>query len=93
MRHPSALDHPRALQIDRPSAEVVEQSDAAPEQNGHQVDEVARELPKLLEACRKAVEMEPKSARLHARYARVLAIGGGATEVMLEEVAKRFAPD
>ena len=27
-----------------------------------------------------------------ARDARVLAIGGGATEVMLEEVAKRFAP-
>ena len=27
------------------------------------------------------------------RDARVLAIGGGATEVMLEEVAKRFAPD
>jgi len=26
-----------------------------------------------------------------ARDARVLAIGGGATEVMLEEVAKRFA--
>src|SRR4051812_17442149 len=38
VRHPSALDHPRALQIDRPSAEVVEQSDAAPEQDGHQVD-------------------------------------------------------
>ncbi len=28
-----------------------------------------------------------------ARDARVLSIGGGATEVMLEEVAKRFAPD
>ncbi|HVY07342.1 MAG TPA: acyl-CoA dehydrogenase family protein [Burkholderiales bacterium] len=28
-----------------------------------------------------------------ARDARVLTIGGGATEVMLEEVAKRFAPD
>jgi acyl-CoA dehydrogenase len=26
------------------------------------------------------------------RDARVLAIGGGATEVMLEEVAKRYAP-
>ena len=25
MRHPSALDHPRALQIDRPDAEMVEQ--------------------------------------------------------------------
>ena len=25
MRHPSALDHPRALQTDRPGAEVVEQ--------------------------------------------------------------------
>src|SRR5512133_3535777 len=38
MRHPSALDHPRALQVDRPGAEVVEQSDAAPEQDGHQID-------------------------------------------------------
>ena len=38
MGHPSALDHPRALQVDRPDAEVVEQSDAAPEQDGHQVD-------------------------------------------------------
>ena len=28
-----------------------------------------------------------------ARDARVLSIGGGATEIMLEEVAKRFAPD
>src|SRR6266850_545715 len=28
-----------------------------------------------------------------ARDSRVLSIGGGATEVMLEEVAKRFAPD
>ena len=38
MGHPSALDHPRALQVDRPGAEAVEQSDAAPEQDGHQVD-------------------------------------------------------
>jgi hypothetical protein len=38
MRHPSALDHPRALQVNRPRAQVVEQSDAAPEQDGHQVD-------------------------------------------------------
>src|SRR5215211_9179668 len=38
MRHPSALDHPRALQVDRPGAEVVEQADAAPEQDRHQVD-------------------------------------------------------
>src|SRR5512132_1532979 len=38
MRHPSALDHPRALQVDRPDAEVVEQGDAAPEQDGHQVE-------------------------------------------------------
>jgi hypothetical protein len=37
MGHPSALDHPRGLQVDRPGAEVVEQSDAAPEQDGHQV--------------------------------------------------------
>jgi hypothetical protein len=38
MRHPSALDHPRALQVNRPGAEVVEQADAASEQDGHQVD-------------------------------------------------------
>jgi hypothetical protein len=30
MGHPSALDHSRALQVDRPNAEVVEQGDAAP---------------------------------------------------------------
>ena len=38
MRHSSALDHPRALQVDRPSAEVVEQADAAPEQDRHQIE-------------------------------------------------------
>jgi hypothetical protein len=37
MRDPSALDHPRALQLDRPSAQVVQQPDAVPEQDGHQV--------------------------------------------------------
>src|SRR5512132_1877904 len=38
VRHPSALDHSRALQVDRPGAEVVEQADAAAEQDRHQVD-------------------------------------------------------
>jgi hypothetical protein len=38
VRHPSALDHPRALQVDRPGAEVIEQADAAPEQHRHQVE-------------------------------------------------------
>src|SRR4029453_446072 len=38
VRYPSALDHPRALQVDRPDAEVVEQADATPEQHRHQVD-------------------------------------------------------
>jgi hypothetical protein len=37
MGHPSALDHPRALQVDRPGAKVVEQSHAAAERDGHQV--------------------------------------------------------
>ncbi len=37
VRDPSALDHPRAFQLDRPRAQVVEQSDAVPEQDGHQV--------------------------------------------------------
>jgi TPR repeat protein len=45
-------------------------------QNGNSVDDLARELPKMLDACRKAVEAEPRSARLHARYARVLAVAG-----------------
>jgi hypothetical protein len=53
-------------------------------QNGRSVDELARELPKLLEACRKAVETEPRSARLHARYARVLAVAGDATGALKE---------
>ena len=53
-------------------------------QNGRSVDELARELPKMLEACRKAVETEPKSARLHARYARVLAVAGDAAGALKE---------
>jgi TPR repeat protein len=53
-------------------------------QNGHSVDELARELPKMLDACRKAVETEPQSARLHARYARVLAVAGNADDAMKE---------
>jgi hypothetical protein len=38
MRHPGALDHPGDLQVNRPRAQVVEQSDPAAEQEGHQVD-------------------------------------------------------
>jgi acyl-CoA dehydrogenase len=37
--------------------------------------------------------MRESAIERQARDARVLAIGGGATEVMLEEVAKRFTPD
>ena len=37
--------------------------------------------------------MRESAIERQARDARVLAIGGGATEVMLEEVAKRFAPE
>ncbi|MEO8156513.1 MAG: acyl-CoA dehydrogenase family protein [Betaproteobacteria bacterium] len=37
--------------------------------------------------------MRESAIERQARDARVLSIGGGATEVMLEEVAKRFAPD
>ncbi len=37
--------------------------------------------------------MRETAIERQARDARVLTIGGGATEVMLEEVAKRFAPD
>ena len=38
MRYPSALDHPGALQLDQLGAQVVEQPDATPEQDGHHVD-------------------------------------------------------
>src|SRR3712207_1588240 len=37
MRDPSSLDHLGALQLDRLGAWVVEQPDAVPEQDGHQV--------------------------------------------------------
>ena len=37
--------------------------------------------------------MRESAIERQARDARVLTIGGGATEVMLEEVAKRFVPD
>jgi hypothetical protein len=37
MRDPGSLDHPGALQLDRPRAQVVEQSDAVPEQDRHQI--------------------------------------------------------
>jgi hypothetical protein len=37
VRDSSAFNHPGALQFDRPRAQVVEQSDAVPEQDGHQV--------------------------------------------------------
>ena len=54
MRDPSALDHPGALQLDRLGAQVVEQSDAVPEQDGHQVYvylvEEARSDPLLRDA-------------------------------------------
>lgn len=53
-------------------------------QNGHSVDELARELPKMLDACLKAVQAEPQSARLHARYARVLAVAGNADDAVKE---------
>lgn len=53
-------------------------------QRGHSVDELARDLPKMLEACRQAVETEPKTARLHGRYARVLAVAGDAAGALKE---------
>ena len=37
MRDPSALNHPGALQFDRPRAQMVEPPDASSEQDGHQV--------------------------------------------------------
>ena len=53
-------------------------------QNGHSVDRLARELPEIVEACRSAVASEPKSAPLHARYARVLAVAGEAPQAFAE---------
>src|ERR671921_2850037 len=38
VRDPSSLEHPGALQLDRFGAQVVEQPDAVPEQDRHQVD-------------------------------------------------------
>src|SRR5579859_6296212 len=38
----------------------------------------------MLDACRKAVETEPQTARLHARYARVLAVAGNADDALKE---------
>lgn len=43
---------------------------------GRSVDDLARDLPKAIDACSKTLAIEPKSARAHARYARVLAVAG-----------------
>ena len=37
VRYPGALDHPGALQFDLPRAQALEQTDAVPQQHGHQV--------------------------------------------------------
>jgi hypothetical protein len=37
MGYPRGFDHPRTFQLDRPRSQMVEQSDAVPEQDGHQV--------------------------------------------------------
>src|SRR5215216_3032337 len=37
MRYPRGLYHPRALQLDRLCAQMLEQSDTVPEQEGYQV--------------------------------------------------------
>ena len=37
MGYPGGLDHPRTFQLARPRSQMVEQSDAVPEQDGHQV--------------------------------------------------------
>ncbi len=46
----------------------------------------------LNEAAQILQRLNPEAIERMARDARVQAIGGGATEVMLEEVAKRFNP-
>ena len=46
MRDPSSLEHPGALQLDRLGAYVVEQPDAVPEQDRHQVDVYLVEEPR-----------------------------------------------
>src|SRR3712207_1135507 len=45
MCDPRALDHPRALQLDRPRTQVLEQPNAVPEQDGHQVNVYLVEEP------------------------------------------------
>jgi hypothetical protein len=37
VRHPEALDHPRAFQLDLLVAQVVEEPDALSEKDGHQL--------------------------------------------------------
>lgn len=79
---PLRADGPSAVQVcDFGGADFLSSGE---KQNGHSVDELSRDLPKMLEACGKAVETEPKSARLHARYARVLAVGGDAAGALKE---------
>ena len=52
--------------------------------HGYEVDRLARELPAVLDWCRKAVESEPKAAELHAKLARVLAVAGDDAEALKE---------
>ncbi len=53
-------------------------------QNGPSFDDFARQIPKVLAACAKAVEDEPKAGRLHAQLARALAVAGDAAEAFKE---------
>ena len=79
MCHPSALDHPRALQVDRPGAEVVEQSDAAPEQDGHQIDvdliQESRSDALLHDACGAHADVLVASDRLRLLEGALEAVG------------------
>ena len=65
MGYPSALDHLGALQLDRPRAQVVEQSDAVPEQDGHQVY-----VYLVKKSCSDALLRDTGGARSHVLVAR-----------------------
>src|SRR5689334_8174046 len=61
MRHPSALDHTRALQVDRPGAEVVEQADAAPSRTGTRSMWISSRSPARMHCCTMLAAPTPTS--------------------------------
>jgi TPR repeat protein len=52
--------------------------------NASSFEDFARQADKVADACRKAVEMEPKAGRLHAQLARALALTGDSAGALKE---------